>query len=1071
MLIEGPLLEREDELARLAALVDAAVAGHGGVAIVEGEAGIGKSRLLEAARAHATDAGATVLLARGGELERRFAYGVVRQLFERVVRARDAADREELLAGAAAPAAGVLGLSDVEPIATGPDAPFVIQHAFYWLTANLVSERPLLICVDDAHWADEDSWQWLVHLGRRIEDLPVALMIAWRVGEPGAPEQQRAALREEADAETVSPAALSPDAAGTLVRSSLGDATHPALLQACWDATGGNPFFLWELVQALSREALQPDADAAAGVSTLTPEAVSQSVVARLARQPPEVVALARAAAVLENEAESRLVRELAQVPENLARQALAQLEETRIATTQGAIRFVHPILRTAVYDDIAPPLRAGLHRQTADLLAAEGRLDVAAVHLLRTDPAADAVVVELLREAAHRAVAQGAPGAAVTLLRRARDEPPRDADRPALALELGLAEQLAGLPSAADSLRAALACAQDNASRETAARALASVLNYLARVDEAVEVLEGLIDEIPESQREQRLGLEVELVVTGSSSMQHGARLTRRLAELVLGIKGETPAERALLGVYAFNHAMARALPRAEIVDAAERAWGNGRLLADYGPERGDVHYLAVALMVVDELDHAQDVADATVGAAHKRGALAGRAMAEANRGRLHWHRGNLAAAEADLRSALRVSEAVGTGMERMYVLFLLGTVLALRGELDEARRLLADHGVWDADPPLNIQSISVLDARAKLHLAAGRPAEAARDQGKVAAAFAERGLALSATWVRVLVHALLATGCDEEARRAAEQGVAAARRSEVVGEEGLALAALAAVEGGTAGVDMLVQAAELMERCPRPLDRAEVLLDLGSALRRANRRADARDPLQLALDLAHPRGARLITDAAERELRATGARPRSVVFSGVDSLTPSERRVAELVAAGHTNRTIAQTLFVTPKTVETHLRAVFRKLDITARTEVSARLGAEVADADGELRLATIVAVAGDLASAQAILAEQLARHRGREVSRWPEAVVVAFGAATPALQYARDLRDGLAALGHDCGIGVDAGECRFSDDGVHGVPVEHARQLAATAEPRQVIVSSAVREIADAAGLRAG
>src|SRR5262249_53093378 len=145
----------------------------------------------------------------------------------------------------------------------------------------------------------------------------------------------------------------------------------------------------------------------------------------------------------------------------------------------------------------------------------------------------------------------------------------------------------------------------------------------------------------------------------------------------------------------------------------------------------------------------------------------------------------------------------------------------------------------------------------------------------------------------------------------------------------------------GGPEGLALLREAAEVLAESPARLERAYALTELGAALRRANSRAEARDMLAAGLELAHACGATALADRARTELLATGARPRPVARRGVDALTPSEGRVARMASEGQTNREIAQALFVTAGTVETHLSNVYRKLGISARSQLATALG----------------------------------------------------------------------------------------------------------------------------------
>jgi predicted ATPase len=184
--VQVPLLaEREHELERLGRLLAQAREGSGGAVVFEGPAGIGKSSLLAAARAAAEPA-MRVLAARGGELERELPFGVVRQLLEPVVAGSSAAERELLLAGAAALARPVLFSTDP---GAGAEPSFSALHGLYWLTVNLADSRPLLVAVDDAHWADTASLRWLLYLARRLVGVPLALVLATRPGGAGPAQE------------------------------------------------------------------------------------------------------------------------------------------------------------------------------------------------------------------------------------------------------------------------------------------------------------------------------------------------------------------------------------------------------------------------------------------------------------------------------------------------------------------------------------------------------------------------------------------------------------------------------------------------------------------------------------------------------------------------------------------------------------------------------------------------------------------------------------------------------------------------------------------------------------------
>ena len=238
------MLERDAELAALSAAVRAAEAGRGAFVLVEGSAGIGKTTLLRAA---CSRAGAQIITARGLALESGFSYGIVRQLIEPVRACAGPGEWEALLDGAARLAARVFdpaGAGSVED-----DLPHATTHGLYWLVANLAARGPLVIAVDDAHWADTPSLRWLAHLTARVESLPVAVLLAARSGpdEPGMLGELRACP-------ACTPLRLGPlgcSAAAALVRDRLGDRADAELCRACHARTGGNPFLLEALAAAL----------------------------------------------------------------------------------------------------------------------------------------------------------------------------------------------------------------------------------------------------------------------------------------------------------------------------------------------------------------------------------------------------------------------------------------------------------------------------------------------------------------------------------------------------------------------------------------------------------------------------------------------------------------------------------------------------------------------------------------------------------------------------------------------------------------------------------------------------
>src|SRR4051794_15662417 len=239
-----------------------------------------------------------VLRARGGELEREIPYGIALQLLERRVAALPPPARERVLRGAAG-----LAVPFLTEGAAG--AQHALMHGLYWVTANLADERPLVILVDDAQWADRPSLAWLNYLAQRVQDLPVVIAVAYRRNEPGADGDLIESLEATAGAQRLAPAPLSRAAITRVVQGWHEEADEP-FCQACADATQGNPFLLREVLATADARGIEPTAASVQAIGALAPEGVARAVLERIARLGPGASALARAAAVLGPDAHLR---------------------------------------------------------------------------------------------------------------------------------------------------------------------------------------------------------------------------------------------------------------------------------------------------------------------------------------------------------------------------------------------------------------------------------------------------------------------------------------------------------------------------------------------------------------------------------------------------------------------------------------------------------------------------------------------------------------------------------------------------------------------------------------------
>lgn len=580
------LAERDGELRRVTLAVERATHGLGSLLVVEGPAGIGKSRLLAAACAIASEQDLQILQARGGTLERDLAYGAIRLLLERPLAALDVAARQEVMGGAAALAAPALAIAGVEQLAPA-DRGFAVEHGLFWCVANLAQRRPLLLALDDAHWFDAPSLRFLLYLARRVADLPVAIIVATRDDEPGPEPVLVARLTVEPDAEILRPQPLTAPGVAAVLSEQLQVTVAPDFGDACHSASGGNPFLLTELAATLRADGIRPTAAAAARVCDVRPRTLSRAILLRLARMPAGALELATAVAVLGAGAGLDLAAALANLGRPEAAEALDRLCAAQILVPAMELEFVHPIVREAVYGDLGPAQREHWHARAAELILERGApVERAALHLLLTGPCAQASSVQTLRRAARGALDRGAPDIAARYLERALAEPPPEPERAATLLELGAAGFLAGDPIEQPKahLREAIALLDEPGTRAEAWLLLARVTAMDRSVPGAVAVLEEALEDLGELDGERRLRLETELGALAMTHPDTAARAAARVDSL-RPPEGRTPAERlALCNLAARNCFTVRSA--AQSARLTERAVADGWLVADEGAD-----------------------------------------------------------------------------------------------------------------------------------------------------------------------------------------------------------------------------------------------------------------------------------------------------------------------------------------------------------------------------------------------------------------------------------------------------------------------------------------------------
>jgi DNA-binding CsgD family transcriptional regulator len=910
--------------------------------VLEGPAGIGKTRLVAAAGSHGRELGLKTLSARGSELERDFAYALVRQLFEPPLVAASPPERAELLAGAAGHAARLFGVAAAWDDAADAllDPSFAILHGLYWLSANLGRRTPLLLCADDIHWADQASLRFLHYLGRRLQELPIAVVAAARPAESAGGSPMLAALVADPSAEVLELAPLSQRAVAELMRLAFGTEVEPAFAAACHEVTGGVPFLVRELIRAIAGQGIEPTAAASSRVAGLAPRAVSHSVVQRLSRLSASARGLAPAAAVL-GEADLRLAASLAGVDSGTAATAADELAAAGILEEGRPLRFVHPIVRAAVEAHLSPGERAGLHATAAGCLAKEGAsAHRIAAHLLATDPAGDDRVVGSLLSAARIAIANGAPDSAVVYLRRALSEPPSERLRPDVLLELGFAESYAGDPQAAAHLEAALDVAPATAAQVSITLALGRMLQIGGRNRESLEVFDRTRARLGATDRRAALTLEGAALGAAQLDAETADDAAERIARLRRLAEEDPGVPPSVFGMLAFAATMANEPTETAARLALRALEGAPKLLPEAVDRPPFFYHACIALTFAEQYEEALRRFDEALADARRLGSLPHVLGLSCYRAFVHLRVGDLADAEADARIALETGPRL-PGVHAAVALAVLLETLAERGET-EAAEAAGERYRFAEQFPTMLHAGSVLAARGRLRLAELRPAAALGDllaAGDLLARLRSPS-PTTAPWRSDAALAQLALGAEAEARTLAAEEVTLARAFKGPRTLGVAMRAAGLTDGTRRGIELLRQAVRVLEGSGARLEHARAMADLGAALRRAGQRAESREVLRVALDLAHSRGAIALTERTHTELVAAGGRPRRLVLSGLDSLTPSERRVAQLAADGLSNRDIAQNLFITARTVEGHLTHAYQKLAITSREQLPAAL-----------------------------------------------------------------------------------------------------------------------------------
>ncbi|MFD0313236.1 ATP-binding protein [Streptomyces flavalbus] len=943
-----PLVERQRELDALATALSelhgaahaVARARHGGLLAFTGQAGLGKTALITEARARATALGCTVLSGRGGETEQELAFHVVRQLVQPVLAAMSEPERRAFLGSWYDIVATALGLEAKDTPHT-PD-PTGVRDGLDWVMTRLaVLKAPVVLLLDDLHWADLESLGWLTAFAARAADLPLLIVAAFRPDELPAGATAFRALFTGHAARPHALVPLTPTGVARIVRSKVGESAEDEFCQECWEVTGGSPFETVELAIRLAERSVQGTEAELPVMRDLASELKGPGLVERLRQLGTATVRFAEAVAVLGTPARPDLAAGIAVVGDSeAAMEAIRKLRAARILAEEdgpgGGLEFVHPLIATAIYRSISPHLRVGMHNAAAVSVRAAGYGPTAAArHLLEVPCEGKPEAVECLRKAAREYLRAGAPEAARRLLTRALQEPPLPEDRAALLHELACATFLIEPTATVTHLREALAEPDIPADlRASIVYRLTQALAHTDRVAEAATVAAEEVNNAPNPRI--RLRMRADHLVWSAfrtdepDSAARSRRLTR-LAERLADRQGLE--ERYILGLRAWD-ALVRGEPRHTALGCAEKALHGGMSWTD--ENRGFEVPVSVALVFMhgDQPRRAEELFIKGIAECEGKGWRGSHlALGQALFGYIRYRRGSLAEAEHYASEGLRTAERVeGAVPAQWFAIGIVVQTLLARGRTADARRLVDSYRYGEVVP----NAVIYPDPRtvyAELLIAEGRYPEAQRLLTEVGERLDARGWRNPGwcTWRLDLADALAPTD-PERAVRLAREAVKLARDFGAASVIGQALHTEARVTGGPAALELYEEAVEQLLTSPAAYELARALIGHGAALSRTGRVQEAADRLYQGLEAAVHCGAEALATRARGELAAAGLRPLPLRYAQTDTLTAREREAAERTALGHPLAVVAKDLRLTEQGVRQLLSAVYRKIGTDA-------------------------------------------------------------------------------------------------------------------------------------------
>jgi DNA-binding CsgD family transcriptional regulator len=916
------LIERDDWLKELAA-------SFGGqspplAVIIEGGPGLGKTGFLNAACHLAGEAGLHVLRARGSPREIESPFGVVRQLLQ--------SDP-----GNISPSEDQLCMGEWTSTPSGGKAPLdEVFHQLFVSFSKRAGERPLVVAIDDMHWADHESLMWVHYLTRRLHSGSI-----WFLG-TATPRVAGVALRAvdsiiaEPSTRVLSLRNLTARAVEQLVGQRLRRDPDDDFARICHEVTGGNPFLLFSLLSNLEQDGAYAEISEEA-LTTLAPPPVARAILGRMEGLSPETHSFLEATAILGDDVDHRIAAELAGVDASVASQMADALSEIHILRDARPLRFIYPLERSTVCGEMGHARRARAHAEAARLVDLHGStLDQVADHLLQTEPIGDDWTAQKLERSARKYGDRGQWELAVRCFTRALAEPPNPGARPGLLVSLASAEAALGLTAALDHLGEAAELGADPIALAHAALQCVESYSEGSLPPASVATFHHLAAELGNEHLDLRLRLEV-AVATRASNPSGVPMITSNFESALVGKRtGWTRPERMALAhlsyIYSLDPARGSA---AYVASMAEQAVDPNDLALD------DAFFVIVTARALttmvragrfDMAQHLTRLAQAVALKSNSKLAIAEFSVVLAHALNLQ---GSLDESEIESRRALAAAEN-HPWQSRPMCVGLLAATLVDQGRTREAVSLL------ETEPPIStpktLADLAPLEQRSRIRLLEGRTDEALADLRPARQWAESRGVRNPAvtSWRALVSSAFDVAGRLPEARELAKQNLEEARAFGALWSLGSALRIAGKMSEPSSRLTLLSESSRVLEPAGALVEYARASIDLGVALRMDDQDVNARSALRRGADLAFRCHAKPLANRAERELRAAGARPRRLALIGSEALTPAERRVAELAAAGKNNAGIAHALFISDKTVEGHLSRCYQKLGIRSRAEL---------------------------------------------------------------------------------------------------------------------------------------